>query len=310
VNPITAPSTSAVDSVFWFIIGISAVLLLGVTAAMIYFAIRYHHKRHPEPEHVPPNTKLEIAWTLIPVVIVLAMFWYGYRGYLVLRRPPADSLHVTVMGQMWQWSYQYDNGKRSDVLYAPEGRPIKLTLKSLDVIHSFYIPAFRIKEDAVPGRDNYLWFKPEGIGPADVFCAEYCGVRHAYMLSKIEVIKPEDFYAWLNKDVPLPAAGTATNAATAKLDGRAVFQAKGCLACHSTGADRLVGPGLGGLFGRKHIVVVNGTEKETIADADYLRRSLTDPAAELAKGYANQMLKVPLTDAEMAALLEYMKTLK
>jgi cytochrome c oxidase subunit 2 len=307
VNQITANTTAAVDFSFWFIISISIVLLIGVTGAMVYFAIRYHHKRNPTPTHVPDNHKLEIIWTVIPTLIVLAMFWYGYKGFLEIRRVPADAMKIQVTGQMWKWTYEYENGKKTDTLYVPQGRNVKLLLKSVDVLHSFYIPAFRIKEDAVPGRQQYLWFKPQGIGAADVFCAEFCGVSHAYMISTVQVMTAESFAHWYaaTNDVPAPpAVGTVGS------EGAKLVQSKGCLACHRLDETRLIGPGLAKIFGRRQIVVADGQEREVTVDEAYLRRALTEPGKEVVKGYSNQMTHTPLAEPELTALIEYLKSLQ
>jgi cytochrome c oxidase subunit 2 len=187
-----------VDKIFIFIVGISVLLLAGVTAAMIYFVIRYRAKKNPKPENITGSTTLEIVWTVIPLILVLAMFYYGWQGFKLMRNVPPDAMTVKVTGRMWQWSFEYSNNKKSDSLYVPVGKPVKMEIQSADVNHSFYIPAFRIKEDAVPGRTNYLWFLADEIGRYDIMCAEYCGMNHAYMLNKIIALPEEEFNKWLN----------------------------------------------------------------------------------------------------------------
>ncbi len=313
MNQITANTTAAVDFSFWFIIAISVVMLIGVTGAMVWFAFRYHHKRNPNPTHVPDNHLLEIVWTVIPTFIVLAMFWYGYKGFLELRRVPADAMVINVTGAMWKWTFEYDNGRKTTNLIVPKDKSVKLLLKSVDVLHSFYIPAFRVKEDVLPGKETYLWFKPQGIGVADVFCAEFCGVQHAYMITKVEVLSPEDFQKWY--DQPVGGDADTNRAVLAQFspvidEGAKLMQTKACLSCHKLDESRLVGPGLAKLYGSKQIVVVNNQEKEVTVDDAYLRRSLLEPHVELVKGYSNLMAPVPLTEAEVTALIEYMKTLQ
>jgi len=192
------PVVQEVDNIFIFIVGISVVLLLGVTFAMIYFVIRYRAKKHPKPENITGNTTLEVVWTVIPLILVLAMFYYGWQGFKLMRNVPPDAMTVKVTGRMWKWTFEYGNKKTSDTLYVPVGKPVKMEIQSADVNHSFYIPSFRIKEDAIPGRTNYLWFLPNEKGTFDVMCAEYCGMNHSYMLSKIVVISVEDFNKWIS----------------------------------------------------------------------------------------------------------------
>jgi cytochrome c oxidase subunit 2 len=307
VNRAFANTTAAVDFVFWFIAGLAVFLLLLVTGLMIYFAVRYNHQRHPEPKAVRESPLLEITWTLIPVALVLAMFWYGYRAFLTFRAVPADALVVKVTGQMWKWSFEYPNGKRTEVLYVPINKPIKLELKSLDVIHSFYVPAFRIKEDAVPGKANYLWFKPQGWGAADIFCSQYCGLQHSYMISRVEVLGEPDFSDWYASTNTV----VATRVDVTQLPGVKLMEAKGCLVCHRLDGTSAAGPSLLGIFGTKVTVVEGGKEKEVVADEDYLRRALLQPSKEIVKGYADVMPPVPnLTEQDLQTMIETLKALK
>jgi cytochrome c oxidase subunit 2 len=187
-----------VDSVFLFIVIVSVVILVGVTVTMIYFVIKYNRKKHPKAENIEGNLTLEIAWITIPTLLVLAMFYFGFSTFKILRQVPKDALTIHVQGQMWKWSFKYDNGKRYDTLYVPVGKTIKLLLTSVDVNHAFYIPAYRIKEDVVPGRENYLVFTPDKVGSYDIACAEYCGMKHSYMYNKIHVIPQQDFIKWVS----------------------------------------------------------------------------------------------------------------
>lgn len=191
--------TQQVDSTFLLIVGISVLLLLIVTVTMIYFVIKYSRKRNPKPTEIHGNTTLEIIWTLIPTVLVLIMFFSGYSGFKYMRDVPEDAMPITVTGKMWKWDFQYENGKRTDTLYVPVNKPVKMLIKSLDVNHSFYLPAFRVKEDAIPGRTNYLWFQPTEPGSFDIACAEYCGLQHAYMYSKLVVMQEDEFYQWYTR---------------------------------------------------------------------------------------------------------------
>ena len=194
------PIVNLVDGSFIFIIGISVFLLIGVTAAMIYFSIRYNEKNNPKADQsITGNTTLEVVWTIIPLFLVLGMFFYGWEGFKVMRDIPSDAMTVKVTGRMWAWSFEYETGKKSDtLLYLPHNKNIKFELMSADVNHSFYVPAYRVKEDCVPGRTNYMWFHTTAMGEFDILCAEYCGLNHAYMLGKVKVIPDDEFRKWVS----------------------------------------------------------------------------------------------------------------
>lgn len=200
-----------VDNVMIYIVVISVIFLLGITFAMIYFVIKYNRKRHPVAVNIHGNIWIEIVWVVVPTLLALSMFYYGFTNFSILRRIPKDAMVIKVTGQMWKWSFTYANGKKYDTLYVPVNKNIKLELNSIDVNHSFYIPAFRIKEDVVPGRTDYLVFNAQEQGRYDVECAEYCGMKHSYMLNKVVVLPQNDFESWLN--TPAPAASSAPSAA-------------------------------------------------------------------------------------------------
>jgi cytochrome c oxidase subunit 2 len=186
----------SVDFTFWFIVGISFALLILISFLMVFFVIKYNRKKKVKAVNIHGNLPLEILWTVIPVLLTLAMFYYGWMGYKDLSNPPADSMVVKSTGQMWKWTYEYDNGLKTDTLFVPVNKPVRIDLISADVNHSFYIPALRIKRDVIPNRKNFLWFQAENTGSFDIACAEYCGLQHSYMYSKV-VIMPEDkFNEW------------------------------------------------------------------------------------------------------------------
>jgi cytochrome c oxidase subunit 2 len=208
---------------------------------------------------------------------------------------------------MWTWSFEYENGKQSAVLNVPVKRPVKLAITSADVLHSLFIPAFRIKEDAVPGRETRLWFLPDEAGTYDLFCTEYCGVGHSTMTTKVAVMTQKDFDSWYKGDALAPAAGTKMQP-----DGAALTKEKGCVACHSLDGTAKVGPTLKGVFGRKETVVTAGKERELTVDEAYLRRSLLEPQADVVKGYPPIMpsQKGVLKDPEIDAIIIYLKGLR
>lgn len=206
---------NSVDSTFFFIVGVSVFFLVIITFCMIYFVIRYSRKRNPKATNIHGNIFLEITWTVIPTILALFMFWYGWTDYKVESTPPADTYNIDVTGQMWHWTFKYPNGVELDSLYLPLNKDIKVFIRSKDVNHSFYVPAFRVKKDAIPGRTNTAWFRPEKVGVYNLFCAEYCGLRHSYMITKVIVLPENEFNAYLNKR--LAALDTTTVKDTTKL---------------------------------------------------------------------------------------------
>lgn len=188
-----------VDSAFFIIVSICVFFLVLVTTLMIVFVVKYSRKKNPKATNIHGSIPLEITWTVIPTLIVLVMFWIGWTGYIQEATPPKDVMTVDVYAQMWKWSFKYANGKMADSLYLPVNKAVLFNLHSKDVDHSFFVPAFKIKKDVIPNRVNQEWFRPEQIGVYDIFCAEYCGLRHSYMYSKVVVMPMHDFLAWANK---------------------------------------------------------------------------------------------------------------
>lgn len=185
-----------VDGVFLFILGVSVLLLILITFLMVYFVIKYTRKKNLTPKNIKGNTTLEIIWTVIPTILVVGMFYYGWYGYKKMTAAPKDAFEINVTGKMWAWEFTYPNGLKTDTLVVPINKPIKLNLQSIDVNHSFFIPAFRIKRDVIPNKNNYLWFIAEEVGVYDIACAEYCGLRHSYMYSKLYAIHQNEFDEW------------------------------------------------------------------------------------------------------------------
>ncbi len=187
-----------VDFVFMFSLIVSIFFLVLITVSMVYFVIKYSRKRNPKAINFHGNIGLEITWTVIPTILVLIMFWYGWVGYADMSEAPANTLNIDVTAQMWKWTFKYDNGKIADSLYVPVNQPIRLNLHSLDVNHAFYIPKFRIKKDVYPNQKRMIWFEANELGSFDIACAEYCGLNHSYMYNKILVMPQKDFSNWLN----------------------------------------------------------------------------------------------------------------
>jgi cytochrome c oxidase subunit 2 len=291
-----------VDTSLAVILGISLFFLIGITVVMIYFVIRYRKKKNPKATNIKGSNTLEIIWTVIPTILVLVMFYYGWAGFKPMRKAPDDAMVIKAYGQMWSWAFEYDNGEISENLVIPKDKPVKLELISKDVIHSLYIPAFRIKEDVVPGKDNWMWFKGTEEGEYDILCAEYCGTRHSYMISKLEVLPEEEYNIWYTEKL-----GVSEDP-----PGLVVLKQNACLSCHSTDGTTIVGPTFKGLYGKTEIVLENGVEKEITVDDEYIRRSIYEPNAEITQGYPPGLMisyKETVSEEDMANIIEYLKTL-
>lgn len=196
-----ASPSAGVDQAFFYIFGVSIVLLLGITATMIYFVIKYRRSQHPEPADIRDNWKLELAWTLIPSIIALSMFYFGWSSYLGLRNVPEDAIEIEVIGQMYSWIFVYPNDKETEnELVVPLNKPVKLNITSGDVLHSLYIPAFRIKVDAIAGRHTYAWFLPDRLGSYFVQCTEFCGGGHADMTADLRIVPEDEYLKWLETE--------------------------------------------------------------------------------------------------------------
>lgn len=187
-----------VDAAFLYIIAFSLALLFLITGVMIYFLFRYRREKNPEAADIRGNTALELVWTLIPTLIALSMFYVGWQSYLGLRAVPKDALDIRVTGMQFNWSFEYPGGKVSDTLVVPQGKPVKLTLTSLDMIHGFYIPSFRIKMDALPKMRTYTWFYAGRPGTYDIMCTQFCGEGHAEMRTQLRIVPESEFFDWVS----------------------------------------------------------------------------------------------------------------
>jgi len=290
-----------VDFTLYLILGISVFFLVGITAVMVYFLFRYRKKKNPIATNIYHNNTLEIVWTVIPTILVLIMFWYGWAGYKPMLVAPKNSLNINAIGQMWKWTFEYPNGKTSDSLIVPIDEPVKLNLISRDVIHALYIPAFRIKQDVVPGDTKMMWFTAQKLGTYDILCAEYCGQLHSYMLSTIKVVERNEYDIWLEQ----------TPDTSDEHPGLTLMKKNACLSCHTQDGTRLVGPSFKGVIGMKEIVIFDGAEQEVTVDREYLINSIKNPNAGIVKGYqSNLMPPVTLTDEELNHIVDYIETIK
>ncbi len=297
----TGVSGRIVNEVFFFILAICIFLFGLITSLMVYFVIRYRKAKNPHPTDIEGSTWLEVGWTVASILLVLVMFYYGTVGYDFLRNVPPGAMVVKVSARQWSWLFQYENGAQNSTLRVPLGKPVKLLLHSEDVIHSFFVPAFRIKQDVVPGMQTYLWFQGTEPGTFDILCAQYCGMEHAHMRSKVIVIPEEEFTKWYQarlEELKGPPSGSQ------------LYEEKGCVACHSIDGSPRVGPTFKGLIGRKETVVKNGKEKTVIVDEAFVRNYIVKPNVEVVKGYSPIMPHIAMTDAELDAIVKYLETLK
>ena len=296
--PGASNSARHVDETFAVILAIEVFLLFAVTAAMIFFVISYRKKKNPRSENIEGGMLLEIAWTAIPTVLVLIMFYIGLKSFILIRKVPEGAMTVQVTARQWSWQFTYANGEQSSTLTVPLGRPVKLILRSQDVLHCLYIPAFRIKEDCVPGMETYLWFTAKETGSYDIFCTEYCGLGHSDMLSKVVVMPATEFDAWYESEGEKGGLGLTA------------LESRGCLGCHSMDGSKKIGPTFKGLYGSQVTVVTNGKERTVTSDDEYLRRSILEPGFDIVKGYQNIMPALPVSKEELDAIIEYLETLK
>ncbi len=318
----TQASTSAQksDAVFWFVFALSVAFLVFITALMIYFVVRYSKRRNPVATPIEDHALLEGIWTGVPLVMFLVIFYYGWTNYNYVRQAPRDSMVVKVAARQWSWSFQYPNGKQATELYVPLGKPMKLDIRSQDVVHGFYIAAFRLKIDALPNRDTYTWFEATKLGAYDIQCTVICGVKHSAMLSRVVVVPEDEFRAWYfgDENAPLPGTRTASLGESAhppipgEPAGLTVMRQKGCLTCHSTDGRTMVGPTFKGIFGRTSEVVLAqaGEIVPQTADEAYLRRSIEHPQDQLVRGYPPAMPAQRLQANEVDEVVAYLKTLK
>ncbi|MDA8433626.1 MAG: cytochrome c oxidase subunit II [Nitrospiraceae bacterium] len=288
-----------IETSFLIITAACVVLLIAVTATMLAFIWRYRRARSPVAEDVEEKLGLEIVLTVLPTVLVLGMFYFGWVDFDYIRNPPKDAMPIDVIARQWSWSFKYQNGRQTDTLRVPVGEPVKLIMTSEDVTHSFFIPAYRIKEDCVPGLKTHLWFNADQTGTFDIFCTEYCGLGHSHMRAKLIAMPAADFQKWY---------GTKEEAEGGS-KGLELLQAKGCLGCHTTDGARKVGPTFRGLYGGKVTVTTNAKERTITADEAYLERSVRDPGADVVKGFPNIMPKLPVSDEELREIVGYLETL-
>lgn len=294
-------STAAgnVDALYVFLVTISALMSVAIFTLIFVFAIRYRRRSGVEATQIDGSTGLEITWSVVPLIIFLFIFVWGAVIYFQERTPPQGATTVYVVAKQWMWKLQHEEGLREiNELHVPVGRDVKMIMTSQDVIHSFYVPAFRIKQDVVPGRYTTLWFKATKPGTYHLFCAEYCGTQHSGMIGQVVVMEPAQYEAWLG--------GGATSGSMAST-GQTLFQQLGCSTCHRADTQGR-GPDLTGVFGKK-VLLDDG--RTLIADESYIRESILLPTAKVVSGFKPIMpvFQGLVSEDQLNALVVYVKSL-
>lgn len=293
-----------VDEIFYFIFWICFFFFCLIVGLMTYFVLRYRRRPGVEVEKSTSHSNLlEITWSTIPTLIVGVIFLWGFFGYMDMRTPPDDAYEIRVVAKKWSWSFIYPNGHMEPNLHVPVDRPVLLVMSSDDVIHSLFVPAFRIKMDVVPGRYNKLWFDARRVGEYTLFCAEYCGQQHSKMLAKVVVHPAGEFESWLAD------AANFLEKMTPAEGGQVLYTRRGCSQCHSIDGSAKVGPTFKGAFGTEQ-ALADGTP--VVVDENYIRRSILEPQAQVRAGYKPQMPTYAgqIRDEEIDALIAYIKSLK
>jgi len=289
-----------VDYLYFYLVAVTVFFTVGIFLAIFYFAIKYRRREDDEVgEPIHGSTRLEIIWSVIPFLITMVMFGWGASLFYDMYQPPQDAMQLTVVGKQWMWKVQHATGQREiNEVHVPVGKPVKLVMTSEDVIHSFYLPVFRVKKDVIPGRITQLWFTPTTTGTFHLFCAEYCGTKHAGMGGRVVVMEPAEFQAWL---AGAPAGETLEQA------GARLFKQFNCATCHEQVAGAR-GPALENILGRS--VELQGGGKITV-DETYLRESILQPSAKLVAGYENVMpaYQGQISEEGILQLIAYVKSL-
>jgi cytochrome c oxidase subunit 2 len=303
--PRASTTAGEVDWLFNLILAVSAFFFCLIVTLMLIFVIRY--RRRPGVQQKPAanhSTALEMFWTLIPVGIVVYLFYAGFTIFMDMKTAPANSYEISVVAHQWSWEFTYPNGVQTNELHVPVERPVLLGMKSLDVIHGLYIPAFRVKQDIVPGRYTHAWFQAVKPGTYDLYCSQYCGKDHSGMITHVVVHPPGEFETWLEE-----TERQSNNLPPAERGAR-LFVRKGCASCHTVDGTPKVGPTLAGVYGSMVRIVGSPPVK---ADDDYVRESILEPDAKIVEGFESVRMptfKGQLKEHEIDELIQYIKSLK
>ena len=291
-----------VDALYFYLSGVTVFFTLLISGVLIFFVIKYRRRTAFEiPRPIAGSHKLETLWSVIPFIIAMSMFAWGAQLYFENSRPPRNANEVYVVGKQWMWKIQHSTGQREiNELHVPAGRKIKLIMTSEDTIHDFFIPAFRIKADVLPGKYTTQWFEATKPGTYHLFCAEYCGMNHSGMIGSVIVMQPTDFDNWLSGNASQQSPAVA---------GQQLFQSLGCVSCHGANGEGGRGPALVGLFGSR--VFLNGGQTVT-ADEAYIRESIENPSAKVVSGFNPIMptFQGQVTPEQLIQIMSYIKSLQ
>lgn len=286
------------DVLFTSMLVLTGVVALGVLFAIVYLSVHYRHGARVPRGNVGRKLGIELAWTLIPLLLFVAIFAWAARDFIILYTPPPDALPVYVVAKQWMWKLQHRSGRREiNELHVPLGQPVRLVMTSQDVIHSFYMPAFRLKQDVLPGRYTSLWFTPTQVGEFHLFCSEYCGSQHSQMIGRVVVMAPGEYARW-------SAEGT-TSPSLAQY-GFARFRELGCSGCHAAGST-VRAPSLRGLLGRQ-VHLQDG--RTIVADENYIRDSILLPKKDIVAGFDPVMPSFAgqVSEEDIQALIAYIRS--
>lgn len=296
-----------VDWVYFFILWLSVFFFVVIVACMLIFAYIYRRREGHAVEHSSHhNTPLEVTWSVLPGILLVFIFYWGFTGYMDMRTPPPNPYEIQVTAKKWDWTFSYPNGEPSPTLHVPVNTPVELTMTSTDVIHSLFIPAFRVKMDVVPGRYNKMWFEATQTGTYQLYCTEYCGTKHSDMLSTVVVHEQAEFDAWLDDLANIVKRLPPVEA------GEYLFRTRGCTQCHNVtpeGASNPQCPNIFGMFGETH-AMADG--QQVLVDENYIRESILQPNAKVRAGFRPVMSSYQglLRDEEISAIIAYIKSLK
>ncbi len=297
-----------VDDLYYVVFILSVLGFLGLVGVMLFFVVRYHKTNSKESAYIPHNALAETIWTVVPTIIFLGIAFWGLWAFYENEKVDKNAMEIKVTGKQWLWEFTYaDQGKEAttvNMMYVPINKPVTLNMTSTDVLHSFFVPSFRIKRDTVPGMKSRLNFTATKLGDFKVFCTEFCGTSHSKMRATIRVVTQKRFDKWIARQIK------EANISDPVELGARLFQRKGCTSCHSSGESVKIGPGLGKLWGKRR-EFADGTSIDA-ANAEYIRESILMPSKKIVKGYPNKMNSFAgqLSEKEIDYLIEYIKTLK
>ena len=292
-----------IDELYTFIFVLSAILGFGILFPMMWFVFKYHRSRGHKATPTKDHKGIEIAWTFLPLIPLAVLFVWGFRDYMYGVVAPENSLRIRVRAEQWLWNFEHPGGIReSGLMRVPIHRPIQVVLSSKDVLHSFFVPEFRVKRDAVPGMYTTLWFEATELGERQIFCTEYCGTSHSRMLATVNVVTEQEYEEFLREGPPMPEGLTPAQW------GEQLYTQMACNTCHSLDGSASPGPTWRGLFGRSERLADGSTQT---VDENYIRESILTPQAKIVDGYQNVVMPTyagTISDRQLDAMIEFIRT--